>query len=80
MALLLRMDCIDMHVQLISASKGLAAVFAVVLKSARKVDALHVVLRVHFLSVDFSTNGTLVLPPAFPIYNLDNILLKDIPV
>ena len=80
MALLLWMDCIDMHVQLISAGKRLAAVFAVVLESARKVDALHVVLSVHFLSIDFSTNGTLVLPPAFPIYNLGNVLLQDIPV
>ena len=64
-----------MHVQLISAGKSLATMFTIVLKSAWEVNALHMVLSVNFLSVDFSTNGTLVLPPALSFYNLDNILL-----
>ena len=49
------MNGIDVHIQLVPAREGLAAVFTGIFKSAREVNGFHVILSVHFLSVHLPT-------------------------
>ena len=55
LCLLLWVNGIDVHIQLVPAREGLAAVFTGIFKSAREVNGFHVILSVHFLSVHLPT-------------------------
>ena len=69
-----------MHIQLVPAREGLAAVFTGIFKSAREVNGFHVILSVHFLSVHLPTYVTPVLSTIFTLNNLHNILCQEISI
>ena len=80
LCLLLWVNGIDVHIQLVPAREGLAAVFTWIFKSAREVNGFHVILSVHFLSVHPPANDTPVLPTTFTLRNLHNILCQEISI
>ena len=80
LCLLLWVNGIDVHIQLVPAREGLIAVFTGIFKSAREVNGFHVVLSVHFLSVHLPANATPVLSATFTLNYLHNILCQEISI
>ena len=73
------MNSINMDVQLVPSCKRHSTVFTGIFNGSWEMNTFNMVLCLNFLSIYFCTKSALVLANVNAIYNLLNILKKNIP-